>query len=171
MNAGFQTCDVMEADLDFRQLKIPASQRPSYKLSLIDRLRALPGVEGVADASVVPLSGFGWQENIFLAGAPKTRRRGPSFHPSEPRFFQHQWNPHHGRSRIRRARLVQLVEGGYRQPEFCEENPPNGASPIGAHFQIEEAAGRARSGPMRSWEWFATRSITTCAMNSRRKST
>jgi hypothetical protein len=42
----------MEADLDFRQLKIPAPQRQGYKLNLIDRLRALPGVEGVADASV-----------------------------------------------------------------------------------------------------------------------
>jgi len=54
----------MEADLDFRQLKIPAPQRQGYKLNLIDRLRALPGVEGVADASVVPLSGYGCRKTL-----------------------------------------------------------------------------------------------------------
>ena len=87
VNAGFHTAGIMEADLDFRQLKIPAPQRQSYKLNLIDRLRALPGVEGVADASVVPLSGYGWQENVFLGRRHKTRRRGTSFYASEPRFF------------------------------------------------------------------------------------
>ncbi|MBA0087874.1 MAG: FtsX-like permease family protein, partial [Acidobacteria bacterium Pan2503] len=79
VDAGFHTAGIMEADLDFRQLKILAPQRQGYKLNLIDRLRALPGVEGVADASVVPLSGYGWQENVILAGATKRADVAPLF--------------------------------------------------------------------------------------------
>src|ERR1700719_4964589 len=87
VNAGFRTGGIMEADLDFRQLKIPAPQRQGYKLNLIDRLRALPGVQGVADASVVPLSSYGWQENVILAGAAKRADVAPLFTQVSPDFF------------------------------------------------------------------------------------
>jgi len=72
VDAGFQTAGIMGADLGLlANSKIPAPQRQTYKLNLIDRLRALPAFEGVADASVVPLSGFGWSNNVILAGATK----------------------------------------------------------------------------------------------------
>jgi hypothetical protein len=87
VNAGFHTAGIMEADLNLRQLKIPARQRQGYKLNLIDRLRALPGVEGVADASVVPLSGYGWQEHVILAGAAKRADVAPLFTQVSPDFF------------------------------------------------------------------------------------
>ena len=54
---------------------------------MIDRLRALPGVEGVADASVVPLSGYGWQENVILAGSTKRADVAPLFTQVSPDFF------------------------------------------------------------------------------------
>ena len=103
VNAGFHTAGMMEADLDFRQLKIPAPQRQGYKLNLIDRSRALPGVEGVADASVVPLSGYGWQENVILAGATKRADVAPLFTQVSPDFFNTMGIPRHGRPRIQRA--------------------------------------------------------------------
>ncbi len=143
VNAGFQTAGIMEADLDFRQLKIPASQRPSYKLNLIDRLRALPGVEGVADASVVPLSGFGWQENILLAGDPKRAGVAPLFNRVSPDFFNTMGiRIMAGRAFNERdssnSSKVAIVNQSFVKKIL------NGANPIGAHFQIEEAVGRAR---------------------------
>ncbi len=143
VNAGFQTAGIMEADLDFRALKIPAPQRQTYEQNLIDLLRALPGVEGVADARVVPLSGFGWQENVILAGAAKRAAVAPLFNEVSPDFFNTMGIPiTAGRAFNERdtanSPKVAIVSQSFVQKIL------NGANPIGAHFQIEEEVGRAR---------------------------
>jgi putative ABC transport system permease protein len=143
VNAGFHTAGIMEADLDFRQLKIPAPQRQGYKLNLIDRLRALPGVEGVADASVVPLSGYGWQENVILAGAAKRADVAPLFTQVSPDFFNTMGiRIMAGRAFSERDTANSLKVAIVNQ-SFMKKIL-KGANPIGAHFQIEEAVGRAR---------------------------
>jgi predicted permease len=131
VNAGFQTAGIMEADLDFSQL------------NLIDRVRALPGVEGVANASVVPLSGYGWQENVILPGATKHADVAPLFTQVSPDFFN--------------TMGIRIVGGRAFNERDTADSPKvavvnqsfvkkilNGANPIGAHFQIEEEVGRAR---------------------------
>jgi len=143
VDAGFQTAGIMEADLDFSQLKIPAPQRQTYKLNLIDRLRGLPGVEGVADASVVPLSGFGWSNNVILAGATKPADVSSSFTRVSPDFFNTMEMPIvAGRAFNERDRAnspkVAVVNQSFVKKIL------NGANPIGAHFQIEEEVGHAR---------------------------
>src|ERR1700719_4601295 len=143
VNAGFRTAGIMEADLDFRQLKIPAPQRQGYKLNLIDRLRALPGVEGVADASVVPLSSYGWQENVILAGATKRADVAPLFTQVSPDFFNTMGiRVVAGRAFSERDTTNSLKVAIVNQ-SFVKKIL-NGANPIGARFQIEEAVGRAR---------------------------
>ena len=143
VDAGFQTSGIVEADLDFRQLRIFAPQRQTYKLNLIDRLRALPGVDGVADASVVPLSGYGWQENIILAGAAKRAGASPLFTQVSPDFFNTMEMPMMaGRAFNERdtanAQKVAIVNQSFVKKIL------NGANPIGAHFQIEASVGQAR---------------------------
>src|SRR5579859_150025 len=143
VDAGFQTAGIMEADLDFGQLKIPAQQRQSYKLNLIGRLRALPGVEGVADANVVPLSGFGWTQSVILAGATKRADVVPLFTQVSPDFFDTMG------IRIMAGRAFNEHDTA-NSPKVAIVNQSfvkkilNGANPIGVHFQIEEAVGRAR---------------------------
>jgi predicted permease len=143
VNAGFQTAGILEADLDFGQLKIPAPQRQTYKLNLIDRLRALPGVEGVADASVVPLSGFGWSNNVILAGATKRADVNSQFTQVSADFFNTMG------IRIMAGRAFNERDTA-NSPKVAIVNQSfvkkilNGGNPIGAHFQIEEEVGRAR---------------------------
>jgi len=143
VNAGFQTAGIMEADLDFRQLKIPAPQRQSYKLNLIDRLRALPGVEGVADASVVPLSGFGWKENVILAGATKRADVAPLFTRVSPDFFNTMGIRIMAGRAFNEGDSANSSKVAIANQSFVKKIL-NGANPIGAHFQIEEAVGHAR---------------------------
>ena len=143
VNAGFQTAGIMEADLDFRQLKIPAPQRQAYKLGLIDRLRALPGVDGVADASVVPLSGYGWGENVILAGASKRAEVHSLFTRVSPDFFNTMEVPIMAGRAFNEGDTANSPKVAIVNQSFVKEIL-NGAHPIGAHFQIEEAVGRAR---------------------------
>ena len=143
VNAGFQTAGILEADLDFRQLKIPAPQRQTYKLNLIDRLRALPGVVGVADASVVPLSGFGWSENVILAGATKRADANALFTQVSPDFFSTMEMPIMAGRAFNERDTAHSPKVAIVNQSFVKKIL-NGANPIGAHFQIEEAVGRTR---------------------------
>jgi predicted permease len=143
VDAGFQTAGILEADLDFGQLKIPAPQRQSYKLNLIDRLRALPGVEGVADASVVPLSGFGWSNNVILAGATKPADVNSQFTQVSPDFFNTMGIPIIAGRAFNERDTANSPKVAIVNQSFVKKIL-NGANPIGAHFQIEEEVGRAR---------------------------
>jgi len=143
VNAGFHTAGIVEADLDFRQLKIPALQRQAYKLNLIDRLRALPGVDGVADANVVPLSGYGWQENVILAGAAKRAEVAPLFTQVSPDFFNTMETPIMAGRAFNERDTANSPKVAIVNQSFVKKIL-NGANPIGAHFQIESSVGQAR---------------------------
>jgi putative ABC transport system permease protein len=143
VNAGFQTAGILEADLDFSLLKIPAPQRQTYKLNLIDRLRALPGVEGVADASVVPLSGFGWTERVILAGATKRADVIPLFTQVSPDFFNTMGIRITAGRAFNERDTANSLKVAIVNQSFVKKIL-NGANPIGAHFQIEDEVGRTR---------------------------
>lgn len=56
---------------DFTRLNIPSAQRLEFKRELLERIRALPGVEEAAIAMNVPLGGNFSNNNIFINGEKK----------------------------------------------------------------------------------------------------
>jgi putative ABC transport system permease protein len=73
MNAGFDQDGVLVADFDYSALNLPQAQRFEYKRQLIAQVEAIPGVEAAAEASIVPLSGNGWNEEIDIPGTSVMR--------------------------------------------------------------------------------------------------
>jgi len=71
LDAGFQRTGILVADADFTRLNIPSAQRLEFKRELLERIRALPGVEGAAIAMNVPLGGNFSNNNIFINGEKK----------------------------------------------------------------------------------------------------
>lgn len=71
LDAGFQRTGVLAVDVDFARLKIPMDQRVPFRRTLLDRVRALPGVEAAAETLIVPVSGYGWVSNIIVNGVKK----------------------------------------------------------------------------------------------------
>jgi predicted permease len=143
VDAGFRQTGILEADVDYSRLNIAIPQRQRYKISLIERLRAIPGVEGVANASVVPISGFGWNDNIVLAGAKEHAKESPLFDRVSPGYFNTMGIPmltgrdfdEHDTASSKKVAIV--------NESFLKEIL-DGANPVGQHFQIEEYVGRAR---------------------------
>jgi predicted permease len=118
-------------------------QRQLYKISLIERLRAIPGVEAVANASVVPISGYGWSESIILAGAKEHAKESQLFDRISPGYFNTMGIPMvAGRDFNERdtaiSQKVAIVNESFVKKIL------KGANPIGQHFQIEEVVGRPR---------------------------
>ena len=60
---------------DLTNLKYTPERRGVLYKQLLDRLRATPGVEHAATASVIQLSGNGWNDSIEIFGAPPSDKR------------------------------------------------------------------------------------------------
>jgi putative ABC transport system permease protein len=54
--------------VDFSRLGIPVERRLAYRELLLERVRNMPGVLAVANTSVVPVSGNGWNNNVVVGG-------------------------------------------------------------------------------------------------------
>ncbi|HTC32438.1 MAG TPA: ABC transporter permease [Bryobacteraceae bacterium] len=68
LDAGFQRDGMVEVDIEFERLNLPPARRVPFRESLLERVRALPGVIAAADTSVVPISGYGWSSNVVVGG-------------------------------------------------------------------------------------------------------
>lgn len=71
-NMGFRQDGILVTEADFTKLALPVERRLDFKRQLLERLRAVPGVEAVAEAGIIPLSGSAtdnivWQEGSDLA--------------------------------------------------------------------------------------------------------
>jgi len=68
IDAGFQRDGLLVMDVDFTRLNLPSSERVPFAESLLERVRALPGVEGAAETSTVPLGDNWWNDYVVVDG-------------------------------------------------------------------------------------------------------
>jgi putative ABC transport system permease protein len=84
VDAGFRQDGILVTNLGFDKLKIPANRRVEYRRQLVDKIRAIPGVVSAAKANIVPLSGYGWSQTIFVDGKKKA---GSQLNRVTPGYF------------------------------------------------------------------------------------
>jgi putative ABC transport system permease protein len=72
VDPGFARGGIVITEVDLRSVALPAEQRPAYKQALLERLRAMPGVEAAASMSLVPVSGSSWGNDIALQSREPT---------------------------------------------------------------------------------------------------
>ncbi len=85
---GFRTNGVLIAGLDYARLKIPVERRGALQRELLDRIRAIPGVDAAADTNVVPLSGVGWGNTVWIDGHDSTQRQDSNFSAVSADYFK-----------------------------------------------------------------------------------
>jgi putative ABC transport system permease protein len=85
---GFQAKGVLIAWLDFTRLQIPLDRRAVFQRELLDRIRAIPGVDVAADTDIVPLSGEGWGNPVWMDGRDGTQRKDSNFSSVSPQYFK-----------------------------------------------------------------------------------
>jgi len=86
IDPGFKADGVVAAGVVFRRLQIPAPQRAAFRRQLLDRVRALPGVESVASVRIVPVSGDSSGNEVWLEGN-SAQHFNTSFNDVGPGFF------------------------------------------------------------------------------------
>ena len=71
VNVGLDPKSVLTLGIGLPRVKYPEGpQRAAFFQNLIERVRALPGVEGAAATATLPLSGGGWGRSITIEGYP-----------------------------------------------------------------------------------------------------
>jgi putative ABC transport system permease protein len=88
LNPGFRQDGILEAALDPRRLDVPQEQRIPLRQEIIRRVRAIPGVEAAADASVVPLGGSSWTMAVRVSGSQSGEAGSSRFDWVGPEFFK-----------------------------------------------------------------------------------
>jgi predicted permease len=89
VDAGFQRDGILLTDMDFTVLNLSNERRISFANELLDRVRAIPGVDAAASAAIVPLSGNGAVHDILPGtdGAAKEDSPVAAFNRVSPGFF------------------------------------------------------------------------------------
>jgi hypothetical protein len=73
VDPGFRSNGVVVAGLNFRRLDLPEDRRHSFTRDLLDRMRALPGIDSAATVDIVPLSGNAAGNDMWPEGNPSQR--------------------------------------------------------------------------------------------------
>ena len=88
VQAGFQESGILVTDLDYSELKIPQSNRMEYKRQLLERVRALPGIQDAAEAAIVPVSGSGINDDVWMSGEERGKSKNNWFNYVSPHYFR-----------------------------------------------------------------------------------
>ena len=88
VQAGFQESGVLVTDLDFSALNVPQGSRLEYKRQILERIRSLPSVDSAAEAAIVPVSGNGINDNVWMSGGEKGKAKSSWFNYVGSDFFK-----------------------------------------------------------------------------------
>jgi putative ABC transport system permease protein len=83
---GFNPKGIVVAGITFRRLDVSEDRRARFRRELVDRVRALPGVQGAAAVRIVPLGGNGIGNDVWPEG-DRSRQFNSLFNMTGPGYF------------------------------------------------------------------------------------
>src|SRR5262245_2730145 len=140
LDAGFAQDGVLEIDLNLTHLDLPVERRYAFKRELLDRVRAMPGVEAAAFVNSVPLGAKSWNEFIFVNSNRGVEKRLANFNRISSEYFNALNIPllagrDFGDGDTVTAPKVAIVNESFAR-SFLD-----GANPLGRTFRIEVGPG------------------------------
>jgi predicted permease len=140
LDAGFQESGVLVTEVNFSTLNYPTQRWNEVQSEILHRIRALPGLEQSAAASIVPISGDRWNDRFQFTGANPAGRFRSNFSGVSPGYFRTLGTPLlAGRDFDERdtakSPTVAVVNQSFIK-KFL-----NGANPIGKRIRMETGPG------------------------------
>ena len=136
LDAGFTQNGVLEMDLDLTELHLPVERRAEFQRFVLQQVRAIPGVDSAAEATIVPLSGDGQNRQVLTNRAGQVIEGRSEMNEVSPKYFSTWHTPilagrdFDDRDSLR-SPLVAIVN------EAFGRNYLAGANPVGATFRIK----------------------------------
>jgi len=136
IDAGFQQEGVLITRAGFERLNLPPERRLPFRREVLEKIKAIPGVDAAAETRLVPLSGSAAGNNVWLEGEDGQRKMNTAFSWVGPDYFK-----------TLRAPLVAGRDFDNRDadnsPKVAIVNETfarqllNGANPVGKRFRVE----------------------------------
>jgi predicted permease len=140
LDPGFREDGVLVVNLALRRAGPAPEARRTFFNNVVERLRAVPGVDRAAEAYIAPISGSGWNNRIVIdgklqPGIVNINSVGPDYFATlgTPLIAGRDFSPRDTPESPR----VAIVNELFAQKHF------GSATPIGRIFHIEEAPGSA----------------------------
>jgi putative ABC transport system permease protein len=140
LDPGFRQGGVLVAALDLTRVNVPVPQRQEFKRELLNRIRAIPGIDSGADVSIVPISGNGWNQTIFIEGSEKLTGV-PNFNRVSPGYFQMMRTPFLAGRDFNEHDTATSPKVAIVNETFVKKIL-NGANPLGVRVHQESHIGR-----------------------------
>ncbi|MGH9937754.1 MAG: FtsX-like permease family protein, partial [Blastocatellia bacterium] len=87
LNPGFRQDGVFHVTLAINRLNVPVERRQSFKQELVERVKAIPQVEGAAMTSHLPLGGGAWSLGVRVPNAHGEQEGHSRFTWVSPGYF------------------------------------------------------------------------------------
>ena len=138
VDPGFRQDGVLVVNLDLRRADIAPENRRELYDSLVERVKAIPGVDGAAEAAIAPISGNGWNQRVVIDG--KVQEGEVNFNAVGPGYFQTLATP------IVKGRDFTIQDDRSSVPvaivnELFVKKHFGGGDAIGRRFHIEDSPG------------------------------
>ena len=114
VDPGFKPEGLLAAQAEFPRVGFPPEARASYRAEVVDRIRAVPGVQSAAFAAIVPISGDASGNDVWPEGHPGQRFNMLN-NSIGPGIFATMGVPLAGGTRLRRTRRPGVDAGGHRR--------------------------------------------------------
>jgi len=88
VDAGFKQQGILISSVGFAKLNLPAERQIAFKTELIERIHAIPGVESVAETSIVPLGGSASGNDVWPDGEDGSNRKNTLRSRVGPAYFK-----------------------------------------------------------------------------------
>jgi predicted permease len=136
LDPGFDAHGVVTASVNFRRLGLPTDRRPAFRRDLVERVRALPGVQAAALVQVVPVSGSSSGNDVWPEGNP-SQQFGASFNWVGPGYFETLHTPVVAGRSFGDSDTPQSILTAVVNETFAARLGANGTSAIGRRFTRE----------------------------------
>src|SRR5438552_3899031 len=135
VQTGFRQEGILLTSAGFKQLNIPTERRVAFRQDILERIKALPGVQDAAEAMFAPLEGNSTENKIWLDGTDGQQKSDIEFSWVGPGYFKTLQTPLIvGRdfdNRDTSGPKVAIVN------ETFARKVTNGSNPVGQRFWIE----------------------------------
>jgi putative ABC transport system permease protein len=141
LDPGMTPGGVLAVNLDISPVKATHQGRTEIKQDLLARVRAIPGVESAAEASIVPLTDSGWNDTVYTPASGQEIRATAFFNRVSPGYFKTM------KTELLQGRDVNDSDSmgspavAVVNETFVRKFLP-GLSPLGKTFQVDEGAGK-----------------------------
>ena len=104
LDAGLRQDGLLVMTADISRLQYTPERRRTVYRNLLDQVRAMPGIDNAATASILPLAGNSWNDMLDIPGVPSKDHLLAWFDSISPNYFRTVETSTDCRSRFRRPR-------------------------------------------------------------------